>query len=65
MKKFKIQNLNIQEVSREDQRQIKGGFGCSGCTDFFARGHDAGEGDPCEFAISGCLGTIQNGLCCV
>ncbi|HAS46929.1 MAG TPA: hypothetical protein DCS93_40965 [Microscillaceae bacterium] len=65
MKKFKIQNLNIQEISRDAQRHINGGAGSSGCTDFYARGRDAGEGDPCEFAFSGCVGTITNGLCCI
>ncbi|OJJ18581.1 hypothetical protein BKI52_23505 [marine bacterium AO1-C] len=59
MKKFKNRKL-----SKSALQQVKGGVCSSGCTDFYARERDAGEGDFCEFAFSGCPGTIQNGLCC-
>jgi len=70
MKKFKIQNLNIEQISREAQRKIQGGSTCyPGCYDFFTSqaGKEVEEGDLCEPGIfyAGCYGTIQNGQCCV
>ena len=59
-----MKDFKDQQLSKRTLEQIKGGFGSSNCTNFYARGIDAGEGDACEFAITGQFGTIQNGLCC-
>jgi len=66
MKKFKIQNVSIQPMSRECQRDIKGGcFELNGCTVFYTRPPNAQDGDPCECAVNFTSGTIRGGLCCI
>ncbi|OJJ18578.1 hypothetical protein BKI52_23490 [marine bacterium AO1-C] len=60
MKKFKDQKLPKKAL-----QHVKGGSCNSGCTTFYARGTNSGEGDPCQFAISGCWGIISFGLCCI
>ena len=66
MKKFKIQNLNIPQMPRESQRNIKGGcFDFDGCTPFYTRPHNAQDGDPCECAVNFSPGIIRNNMCCI
>ncbi|HAS46927.1 MAG TPA: hypothetical protein DCS93_40955 [Microscillaceae bacterium] len=63
MKKFK-------KLSREDQRNIKGGKvffpDCpSGCYAQFATGEIPGTCVVTALDRPGCIGTIQEGLCCI
>jgi len=62
MKKF--QSNNMQKLSRETQRGIRGGFGC-GCSDFYL---SAGDGSRvCAFPGPNgqiCQGLESGGQCC-
>ena len=60
-----MKDFKNQQLSKRTLEQIKGGFGSGFCTNFYARAVDAGEGDFCEFAMTGQRGTIHNGLCCI